>query len=86
VETLPYTIADGDFYKPISAVANAGTEYRAGELPAGWERRKKDVWTVCTPAAGFGAEQGWKVHVSATLDRAQHVLDAARAGRSVPFR
>jgi hypothetical protein len=37
------------------------------------------VWTQWAPSAAGLPEQGWKVHVSAALAGAQHVLDVVAA-------
>ncbi|MFC7981290.1 class III lanthionine synthetase LanKC [Streptomyces sp. NPDC057336] len=45
------------------------------ELPAGWGRAPGSEWTVLSPPGVTLPRQGWKIHVSATLDNAGHILD-----------
>src|SRR5262249_43556750 len=66
-----------------------GTRYAPAAPPAGWQCRERGVWTYWTPAGRTQPAQGWKVHVSARLARAQHVLDAVSrvcAAHRVPFK
>ncbi|MEV8307298.1 class III lanthionine synthetase LanKC [Streptomyces flavidovirens] len=44
-------------------------------LPDGWERDPGAEWVVLTPPEARLPKQGWKIHVSATLDNAGHILD-----------
>ncbi|MBT2392599.1 class III lanthionine synthetase LanKC [Streptomyces sp. ISL-1] len=44
-------------------------------LPEGWERNPGAEWVVLTPPDPRLPRQGWKIHVSATLDNAEHILD-----------
>ncbi|MFC7484026.1 hypothetical protein ACFQX7_33880 [Luedemannella flava] len=60
-------------------------------LPAGWRRRTQDDWIVFIPPRRDGPAlpaQGWKIHVSATLDNAERVLTVVRGyciGRGIEF-
>ncbi|MFJ5282143.1 class III lanthionine synthetase LanKC [Streptomyces parvulus] len=74
---VPYSLADQDFYMPFEKVPDADLVYSVEELPERWSRGRSGVWTVYTPPAGWQAGHGWKVHVSATVGRAQAVLDIA---------
>ncbi|MEU6816041.1 class III lanthionine synthetase LanKC [Streptomyces sp. NPDC046860] len=74
---MPYSLADQDFYLPFEKVPDADPVYSVDELPEGWNRGRSGVWTVYSPPSGMRAGHGWKVHVSATKDRAQPVLDIA---------
>lgn len=44
-------------------------------LPEGWVRTRGTDWVVLTPPGVTLPRQGWKIHVSATLDNAGHILD-----------
>ncbi|GAA1805633.1 class III lanthionine synthetase LanKC [Luedemannella flava] len=61
-------------------------------LPAGWRRRTQDDWIVFIPPRRDGPAlpaQGWKIHVSATLDNAERVLTVVRGyciGRGIEFK
>ncbi|MFJ6904902.1 class III lanthionine synthetase LanKC [Streptomyces griseoluteus] len=74
---MPYSLADQDFYQPFENVPDADPVYSVMELPHGWNRGRSGVWTVYGPPSGQLADYGWKVHVSATMARAQRVLDIA---------
>ncbi|MCW6010866.1 hypothetical protein K1W54_40900 [Micromonospora sp. CPCC 205371] len=86
---IEFGIVDPDFYRPIDQLTGGHT-YAPARPPHGWHRRDRDVWTTWTPeVAPVGPAQGWKVHVSARRDRAQHVLDVVSevcARHGVPFK
>ncbi|GAA0586750.1 hypothetical protein GCM10010172_84720 [Paractinoplanes ferrugineus] len=89
MEHIPFTLADPDRYLPIERVTAGGTSYTVDDLPTDWRRSQFRVWTMYSPAAGLGATEGWKVHVSAAYDRAQSVLETAAAeffALGVPFK
>ncbi|GHJ15455.1 MULTISPECIES: class III lanthionine synthetase LanKC [unclassified Micromonospora] len=72
-----YRIADPTFYDRPGADGGPrrdrfGTDLRAGP---GWDLSTRDGWTMVTPPRGLVATQGWKIHVSATLDNARRILD-----------
>ncbi|MCJ0873259.1 hypothetical protein [Streptomyces sp. AP-93] len=89
MDFLPFLLADRDFYRPIDEITDIGVEHAVDALPQDGSQVASGVWTVCVPAEGFGAASGWKVHVSAALDRAQQVLDTTSAicvEQGVPFK
>ncbi|MEU7229357.1 class III lanthionine synthetase LanKC [Streptomyces chrestomyceticus] len=55
--------SEGDF-----AAANAS-------LPAGWRRSTNDDWVVLTPPGVQLPLQGWKIHVSATPENAEKIIE-----------
>ncbi|MFJ5546907.1 class III lanthionine synthetase LanKC [Streptomyces sp. NPDC093225] len=67
------------FDKPTAGPAG-GEEYplAGAELPAGWTRTALGEWTCLAPPEADLPLQGWKVHVSATLESADGVLDVVR--------
>ncbi|OLR92863.1 class III lanthionine synthetase LanKC [Actinokineospora bangkokensis] len=72
--------SDPEFYAPLSRSTRRGTEYAPAGVPAGWQRQDEGVWTYWYPEHKLGGvTDGWKVHVSARIGRAQHVLDTAAA-------
>lgn len=75
MDDMFYTVADQDYYLPPHRMADAGASYLPSGIPASWARATRSVWTVWTPPGAVLAEHGWKVHVSARYERAQHVLD-----------
>ncbi|MYW05147.1 class III lanthionine synthetase LanKC [Streptomyces sp. SID3343] len=64
---LRSTAADG----PASHYDTVGRE-----LPTGWRRRTNGDWLAFHPPELELPSQGWKIHVSATLDNAEKVLAA----------
>jgi serine/threonine protein kinase len=47
----------------------------ARPMPAGWTARPSDDWWHVIPPDHRSGTQGWKIHVSATLENAERVLD-----------
>ena len=60
------------FSDPFAPVAEQTSPWDV-ETPDGWERSVTREWTYITPPVPL-AEQGWKVHVCATMDTAAEVL------------
>ncbi|MBB4934083.1 hypothetical protein F4561_004903 [Lipingzhangella halophila] len=44
-------------------------------VPDGWERKVGAEWVVMRPDNWSGPRQGWKIHLSATLENAPEILD-----------
>ncbi|GAA3383983.1 class III lanthionine synthetase LanKC [Streptomyces racemochromogenes] len=89
LEGFGEALADREYYLPLTRVADPGPRYAPAEVPPGLHGSDQGIWTVWgVPGTGL-AGQGWKIHVSARLDRAQHVLDTV-AGvcfrEGVPFK
>ncbi|NGN69227.1 protein kinase/lanthionine synthetase C family protein [Streptomyces sp. A7024] len=73
-----FCLADECFYETpdrLSRRAAGGRFEAAGRpLPAGWRRAAVGDWLQFTPADGPELPaQGWKIHVSATLDNAEKI-------------
>ncbi|MEU6165973.1 class III lanthionine synthetase LanKC [Streptomyces tanashiensis] len=89
LEGFGEALADREYYLPLPSVADPGTRFAPGDVPSGLRGSAQGIWTVWGgPRTGL-AEQGWKIHVSARLDRAQHVLDTVAAicfSEGVPFK
>lgn len=82
-------LADPEFYAPQSALGDAGPRYVPTRVPEGWQRGGRDIWTSWTHQDAQRADQGWKIHVSARLERAQDVLDVVADicfAHRVPFK
>jgi hypothetical protein len=90
MNALEFCMADQDFYAPLAGAARPGEGYRPSQAAPGWHATESGSWTQWhrgSPRAG--AQQGWKVHVSARPGRQQHVLDEAAGicfGQGVPFK
>ncbi|MFC1419048.1 class III lanthionine synthetase LanKC [Streptacidiphilus cavernicola] len=73
-------MADDEFYTPVRPGSGAPTTpLTPAGLPSGWSGHDHSVWRHWSPPAGPGAEQGWKVHVSAVPQRLAEVLDRVAA-------
>ncbi|HEY2763892.1 MAG TPA: class III lanthionine synthetase LanKC [Pseudonocardiaceae bacterium] len=76
-----FVLADPSFFDVMHSERTAGESFPiAGRpLPAGWSCSEQEDWFVLDPGvAGVGdlPMQGWKIHVSATVDNAERVLEA----------
>ncbi|RKS06858.1 lanthionine synthetase-like protein [Nocardiopsis sp. Huas11] len=74
-----YTLADRSFYEtpvripddsPRSLCPPARFTVTDREAPPGWRTRVEGLWNVVFPEEPNLPEQGWKIHVSTTLDEA----------------
>ncbi|MEE2045312.1 serine/threonine protein kinase, partial [Nocardiopsis tropica] len=74
-----YTLADPLFFEEPSRLADgsrhalvvpAEFSVSALEPPTGWKRTRSGLWQVVAPEDPSLPEQGWKIHVSATVDGA----------------
>ncbi|MFI2645248.1 class IV lanthionine synthetase LanL [Streptomyces sp. NPDC018610] len=54
-----------------------GEALRAGATGARWSTSRDETWCHVTPASGAVPEQGWKLHLSATVASAPAVLSRA---------
>ncbi|MCX5232488.1 class III lanthionine synthetase LanKC [Streptomyces sp. NBC_00233] len=89
LEGFGEALADREYYLPLPSVADPGPRFAPSEVPPGLRGVAQGIWTAWGgPRTGL-AEQGWKIHVSARLDRAQHVLDTVAGicfSEGVPFK
>ncbi|KIF06522.1 hypothetical protein PL81_07035, partial [Streptomyces sp. RSD-27] len=89
LEGFGEALADKEYYLPPAGVADPGPRFAPREVPPGLRGAAQGIWTFWgAPRTGL-AEQGWKIHVSARLDRAQHVLDTVAGicfSEGVPFK
>jgi serine/threonine protein kinase len=72
-----FCMASPLFYDALRSATNAATTFATADrpLPADWRREEQDDWLVFSPEGLDLPMQGWKIHVSATLDNADRVLD-----------
>ncbi|MEU1900364.1 class III lanthionine synthetase LanKC [Nocardiopsis dassonvillei] len=77
-----YTLADPLFFEepsrltddsPNALVAPADLSVTRLDPPPGWRRERDGLWHVVSPEAPDLPEQGWKIHVSATVDNADAI-------------
>ncbi|MGW6685450.1 class III lanthionine synthetase LanKC [Streptomyces sp. NPDC054961] len=69
-----YCDADRWFYD--APYRRAGESYRAAlaPVPSGWRSHRSGDWLALRPVDAELPSQGWKIHVSATLDNAESLL------------
>jgi len=74
-----FCMASPVFYEALHSERTAGEPFRVGSrgIPAGWRREEHDDWLIFQPEDVDLPMQGWKIHVSAGLDNADDVLEAA---------
>ncbi len=73
-----YCLIDPRFYDTPTRAREQSDEFDQARcpVPQAWQRAGLDDWVVLTPDGAVLPPQGWKVHVSSTLDGAQDVLTA----------
>ncbi|MGK5731770.1 class III lanthionine synthetase LanKC [Streptomyces sp. URMC 124] len=86
-----HLVADPFFVETLDRVEDAADRYAraAGPPPPGWQRAERGGWVnIHRPQARL-PRQGWKIHASATADRAEHVIDTVWdycTGRGICFK
>jgi serine/threonine protein kinase len=85
-----YCLADPRYYEsPERARLDGDSDAYRVETVNGWRSGTEGMWSYHYPAEMELPEQGWKIHVSATLDTAASVLKTVSeycVGRGVPFK
>ncbi|HEY8468150.1 MAG TPA: class III lanthionine synthetase LanKC [Longimicrobiales bacterium] len=87
-----YTLADREFYEPIDRYQPRPDDYIAiarRRLPDDWDGGRKGLWYYATPPGASFPDEGWKIHLSATISDAPSVLETAcrvLARHRVPFK
>ncbi len=91
-----YCMADPVFYDSpaaassvVSPIGHGEFDQTIGDVPQDWARGELNEWIYLRPAITDLPNQGWKVHVSATVDNAQDVLDVVTrycTEHAVPFK
>lgn len=72
-----FCLADPLFYdRPAGWVSDQDEFVAAAPVPRGWLTGGVGMWRLLQPDGAQLPPQGWKVHVSATLDNAERVLAA----------
>ncbi|QGN48870.1 protein kinase [Micromonospora sp. WMMC415] len=71
-----YCAADRLFYDTLGSAVEQPTFTAARRpVPDGWRSESLDDWLIYAPDGGTLPQQGWKIHVTATLTNAERVLD-----------
>lgn len=89
LETLAYSMADPDYYEPPHRFHDQSPEFRPATCPDGWVDTRHDGWLMWDRPGTATPDQGWKIHVSAQLGRAQVVLDVVAGAcfaANIPFK
>ena len=75
-----YCLVDPAHYDDPARRAGRNRDFpaTARPLPPGWTARPTDEWWHATPPGYRPRNQGWKIHVSATLENAERILEAVR--------
>ncbi|MET8863605.1 class III lanthionine synthetase LanKC [Nonomuraea sp. NPDC004580] len=81
LQYFEYCFADRLFYEEPAKWETAQKGYRQAESPApdGWITLRKGPWYNYMCESSTFPAQGWKIHVSATRETAQQVLDITAA-------
>ncbi|MFK0156718.1 class III lanthionine synthetase LanKC [Streptomyces sp. NPDC090493] len=88
-DPMAEALADEQYYAPLGTMADPGPRFAPSRVPEGWRGVDRDIWTLWRGSRVGQAEQGWKIHVSARLERAQDVLDVVADtcfSERVPFK
>ena len=84
-----YVMTDVDSCALLYQMAEPGHRYASSSAPPGWGCVDHDIWTAWEPLHPILPDQGWKLHVSVRLERADAVLEeVARPcfAQGVPFK
>lgn len=79
-DKLLFSLADKRYYESLTKYTAQRKDFQIGlerRLPADWSMHRHDVWTHCTPPQVRYPDQGWKIHLSATLAHAPAILATA---------
>ncbi|MEV7419436.1 class III lanthionine synthetase LanKC [Streptomyces sp. NPDC089919] len=89
LEGFAEALADREYYLPLPSAPDPGPRFAPADVPAGRSGADQGIWTFWGGPQAPLADQGWKIHVSARLERAQHVLDTVAGicfSEGVPFK
>ncbi|MGA4837875.1 hypothetical protein [Streptomyces sp. G45] len=72
-----HLVADPCFVDALDRVDDAGQRFARASSPppAGWLRTERGGWVNIHRADAALPRQGWKIHASATADRAEDVVE-----------
>lgn len=59
----------------ILPVASLADQKFSASIPDGWESARDEEWCCYLPAHGIEERQGWKIHISATIEQAHETLE-----------
>src|SRR5512134_3426593 len=74
----PEFVEDADLAEILARALRSngspGRVFDRADQPAGWSIAEDEVWVVAAPPGKPRREQGWKLHLSATVHSARTVL------------
>lgn len=76
-DKLLYSLADKKYYETMTRYVAYPGDFCVGlqrRLPADWVLHRRELWTHCNPPEANYPDQGWKIHLSATLAHAPAIL------------
>ncbi|MBG0831020.1 protein kinase/lanthionine synthetase C family protein [Planomonospora sp. ID67723] len=86
-----YRLADPLFYDTPGAGRGDHPDFPLAtrEVPDGWAHQSTETWMYYVPPGGLAALQGWKIHVSACVEDAEHTMERVWdycVPRNIPFK
>ena len=69
------TLANDQYYTPLHHLSDSGHRFQPAVVADGWSATRSDIWTRWSATGLTCPDQGWKIHISAQLDRADAVLN-----------
>ncbi len=77
IDLFNYIIIHPEFYIPVDFISCEGGFKRVLKIPENWYMDDQGIWTFVYHPANDFPEQGWKIHISATLENAHEILNLA---------
>lgn len=74
-DNLLFAQNEGEFFDYPPIRDSGRFRLSDSDVPDGWERSTTEFWVQLAPKAAELPDQGWKIHVSATLDDAEKVIE-----------
>jgi hypothetical protein len=71
-----YCLVDPLVYDIVDRLNDTHSRFSISQrpIPPGWQRSERSIWVALRPLGGELPAQGWKIHISGTLDNAEAVL------------
>ncbi|MDX2057234.1 MAG: class III lanthionine synthetase LanKC [Gemmatimonadales bacterium] len=91
-DTYLFTLVDRSYYEPLDCHATRTADYAdllRRRLPASWRIHRESIWCHCTPPVSDTPAQGWKIHISTTVQESSQLLAATipvLTTAAVPFK
>src|SRR5829696_5368500 len=74
-----YCLADPFVYDIVNRLDDTHSRFSVSHrpIPTGWQRSERYIWVALRPLGVELPAQGWKIHISGTLDNAEDILGIA---------